>query len=139
MAKSIKYRAWLKRTKTIHEVAVIDTTNGNVVFKEDYRQMVYKTPPVVCHVWEHSKSVILMQSTGFRDKKGVMIFEGDIFYVEAPATPMKMLKGEVRRSIEGSWIFGGDGDREEDGYLLIWRRDSGKVIGNIYENPELLK
>jgi len=81
--------------------------------------------------------VILMQYTGLKDKNGKEIYEGDI--VLRPKG--NILKGEqwneVIRAVEYNNYHGGF-------CWADWRLDKeiaskGKVIGNIYENPELLK
>lgn len=71
--------------------------------------------------------LILMQFTGFKDKKGVDIYEGDIVVC----------------------LDGYDKTFRSKPYEIIWRpSECGfnlnpyqiyEVIGNIYENPELLK
>lgn len=80
----------------------------------------------------------LMQSTGLFDKNGVEIFEGDIVIAWSQG-----VKGifEIKRRIDGLWLLypaWKDGrfwylSPTEDG------RESIEVIGNIYENPELIE
>lgn len=74
--------------------------------------------------------VELMQSTGLKDKNGVDIYEGDI-------VKTNFKTGEVIRYCEWNFtavgfMFGGWQYTSEDMLLT-------QVIGNIYENPELLK
>ena len=73
---------------------------------------------------------ILMQSTGLKDKNGVEVYEGDILktwiggYEQASpyvVEDMRKLYFELER---------------DDSYYRIQKTE---VIGNIYENPELLE
>lgn len=74
---------------------------------------------------------ILMQFTGITDKEGIEIFEGDI--IEYTQHMFNTEKTRVERK-EVKWNF----DKWN-----IYETNAGesdiRVIGNIYENPELLK
>lgn len=77
----------------------------------------------------------VMQYTGIKDINNKEIYEGDIVEIY----PMDLFentvfKGEVKFS-DGSWIV----DNEKDCKYLFTETDENKVIGNIYENEELLK
>jgi uncharacterized phage protein (TIGR01671 family) len=74
--------------------------------------------------------VILMQYTGLKDKNGKEIYESDIVNIDYGNT---IVRAEVEYCICG---FRGTTDSdawELDGYVNI------EIIGNIYENPELLE
>lgn len=83
----------------------------------------------------------LMQSTGLKDKNGVEIFEGDVVAVENHPFQRKEDSG-VGMEIEGNYVVGWN---QHDltwcaGDLLLARlKPYVKVIGNIYENSELLE
>ncbi len=67
------------------------------------------------------------QFTGLNDKNGKEIFEGDI---------IKDIHNQVWEIKWDISCFVGEGDGEMFHCFMI---DEMKVIGNIYENPELLK
>ncbi|WP_375232540.1 YopX family protein [Enterococcus faecalis] len=85
------------------------------------------------------KDVILMQSTGLKDKNGVEIFEGDIVqYRDGEYSYL----GIVKRDCYQFFI---DGIEPDDNYDFIDVSNtfdgtsSLEILGNIHENPELLE
>lgn len=84
---------------------------------------------------ETSDKIILMQSTGLLDKNGTEVYIGDIIKCTRGCPHEVYLKKEY-----GGTFIGGmpavylKGIKE--GYSWIGAEE---VIGNIYENPELLK
>ena len=80
---------------------------------------------------EYTDKYVLMQYTGLKDKNGKEIYEGDIL------SEWGMDKEHYRYAVEDMVDFlisYGDSDHWDGGsFPGIW-----EVIGNIYENPELL-
>ena len=127
-----KFRAWDKELQTMLDVSLID----------------FKKSALVGEHWKFGETnfmsfdeIELMQSTGLFDRNGKEIFEGDIitngqnvmcmkrhntlgFYVEE--------KGEVDFIADCAVLE----EFEEDAKEIA---DSLEIIGNIYENPELLE
>ncbi|MFL8888665.1 YopX family protein [Helcococcus kunzii] len=97
--------------------------------------------------------VKLMQSTGLFDKNDKEIFEGDIIYIFQKGVISRNLEAhdENRKVVffEGSWCVENYADTGENfGNFIIENhypiglyhtKDELEVIGNIYENPELLE
>lgn len=92
---------------------------------------------------EYADQKYLMQYTGSKDRNGKEIYEGDILKYNGEKCPhCEMLlysdhkNYEIKWNNEMSW-FECVND-ENDMSANIWKTDM-EVIGNIYENPELLK
>lgn len=122
-----KFRAWDSVKKEMFKDTFAITESGQVVVVE--QEFVTSTPDYV--FVDH---LIVMQSTGLKDKNGKEIFEGDIvkmakdFYSE-PAYY------EVIRHRGGAYRL----ESNQHGCELWLRHTNCEVIGNIYENPELLE
>jgi uncharacterized phage protein (TIGR01671 family) len=103
--------------------------------------------------WRTSDTRIeLMQFTGLKDKNDKEIYEGDLIKISYTAWDSDLIRGTDIESIEydeenGYWFAAGYTLYELVRYQNDFdkkRTDTGckhtfEVIGNIYENPELLK
>ncbi|MDO4912985.1 MAG: YopX family protein [Bifidobacteriaceae bacterium] len=82
---------------------------------------------------------ILMQSTGLKDKNGKEIYEGDI-------VKYKYVVNAFTGAVTYNKDFAGFGLVDDGGYFFTFGElaediyfSSLEVVGNIYENPELLE
>ncbi|MCT3120425.1 YopX family protein, partial [Lactococcus lactis] len=86
------------------------------------------------------EDVEFMQSTGIKDKNGVEIYEGDVInYRNSFRNPMT---GSGSLSINRDFkIIFKDGEFKAKGFDIRLKNilSYSEVIGNIYENPELLE
>ena len=83
-----------------------------------------------------SENAVSMQYTGLEDKNGVKVYEGDILVVPAVIDRGDGFYDEGLESIifdSGCFVIGGDINE-----FLSEHNEYSEVIGNIYENPELL-
>jgi hypothetical protein len=118
--REIEFRAWLKRYK---EIAKVDLLGKNKILSG--------------RCWFDFKDIELMQYTGIKDKNGVKIFEGDIVKVYG-RTFDNALKYNISKVIYldsqfALYIY--------NQYFAIYSDlcSNYEVIGNIYENKELLE
>lgn len=126
-----KYRAWDKEFKEMVQVNAL-------VLDEQVIKTTYKNGNVVK---EDMKNYELMQSTGLFDKNGKEIFEGDIITNGIDIVDVRNHETlGFYTMVNGREVFFGHGtsieEFEEDieGFTEI-----AEIIGNIYENPELLE
>ncbi|HBC4458937.1 YopX family protein [Enterococcus faecalis] len=126
----LKFRAWDKNTNDMVDVKTIDLEkDGSIGCIVDYNGINLDV-----------SECVLMQSTGVKDKNGVEIFEGDI--VSVRNHPFQKTESSVGIEIDGDYKVSWN---EYDltwcaGNLLLARiKPYVTVIGNIYENPELLE
>ena len=129
--REIKFRAWDKKNKRMWNIRMIDFFSSIVQLEQ--REGDHK-PSNNClrhgggcySPFYYLNDLELMQFTNLHDKNGKEINEGDI--VEFP------MGITIRREI----IFCEGIFRPKDISDKFWWIDC-KVIGNIYENPELLE
>jgi uncharacterized phage protein (TIGR01671 family) len=124
--REIKFRTWYRRPKDCvgagemymsFPITIKDLINAREGY--EFRKV---------GLWgydEHlelAPETILMQYTGLKDSKGKEIYEWDICRSDGIEAPIKYLLGAF-------WF----------GAVLLLEPKEIEIIGNIYENPELLK
>ena len=77
------------------------------------------------------EEIIVMQFTGLHDKNGKEIYEGDIVENNNEVW-------DIYYSDDGAWKMGLNGNRTNNDHLFLLEPLHSEVIGNIYENPNLL-
>lgn len=117
-----RYRAWDKENKKMIDVDILNWNNGEVDFIGDGITFILK-----------ANDIELMQSTGLTDKNGKEIFEGDIVDSEGGFTTGVVEFRSDLGMFVSTLIKYNNFERLCNAHGLV------KVIGNIYENPELLE
>ena len=119
MNREIKFRAWDEKKSIIRIVKQIDLC-GFVTYED-----------IAGEDWQ--SDFILMQFTGLKDRNGEEIYEGDILQDSRDET----WKYEVKYS-NTMPIFYADG-LEDEVFTVKLAKNYLEIIGNIYENPELIE
>lgn len=136
MMREIKFRAWDTRNKEMLEVTDIawELNDHGIGAVQDVSVfMPYEFGPIRRNI---VKWFELMQFTGLHDKNGKEIYEGDIIheYVEADVDGKVEVATDEKFAVE--WYCQ---DLDCGWTLFPVSCDGYEVIGNIYENTELLK
>ena len=123
--REIKFRAWFKETEEMKNIAM-----SNLYREGKSTWLHLSAQPMGSY-----RLVELMQYTGLKDKNGKDIYEGDILTDFGDAGPLYV-----------------EFSTEHAGFVFMDKFDNGppsytpkeisyeyfEIIGNIYENPELL-
>ena len=125
MHREIKFRIWDKRNEEWNNGIAMSSHNGQLITN-------------------HNEDFELMQYTGLKDKNGKEIYEGDII--------QRVLKISGKIDIQAEVYF----DKKHAGFMVKGKGTEGynkqlgiinemfsdgpifEVIGNIYENPDLM-
>ena len=121
-----RYRAWDNVKKEMFKDTFAITESGQVVVVE--QESVASSPDYV--FVDH---LVIMQSTGIKDKNGKEVFEGDIVKM-AKDVYSEPTYYEVVRHRGGAYRL----ESKQHGCELWLRHTDCEVVGNVYENKELL-
>lgn len=123
--REFKFRAWDTEKQEMATVNFIGLNDYEVGMEDEECRRWRATYPYVCR---------LMQYTNLKDKNGKEIYEGDILKVKLDDGEVnlyvKYTNGEYRVVNEGRW--------EDSLYAYMYFGDV-EIVGNIYENEDLLK
>lgn len=136
-----KYRAWDKKGEALNEVTAIEWSLEYVEFMNGAVERSFD-------------DVVIMQSTEFKDNNDTEIFEGDVvnihwFYADFDPVELGAFENEeyaervtVKKEFGNFGFWWEEADSWVDLATLAMSsrldEESFEILGNIYENPELL-
>lgn len=123
-----KFRVWMKSLKWMCDVTNISFDSKFVDICQQGDTERYTEMSV------EFDEITLMQSTGLFDRNGKEIFEGDIVKMSKDVYSEPTYY-EVVRHRGGAYRL----ESKQHGCELWLRHTDCEVVGNIYENPELLE
>ena len=130
-----KYRAWIKTEKRMFlsdDIINIDYENKEIVTQQVY----FKNglPDDRDIYFYDFDEIVLIQSTAMIDRDGRIIFEGDIVKMSKDVYSEPTYY-EVVRHYGGAYRL----ESKQHGCELWLRHTDCEVVGNVYENQELLE
>lgn len=137
--REVKYRAWDKKRKEmfpVHELG-FDRNCGKLVTIKGYihdEKDVWDVYGGHKMMYASESRYELLEYTGLKDKNGREIYECDIVEQLSERT-YTSVKGIVK-FVDGSYVI--ETLSGDDGVFLFDDVAYNEVLGNIYENPELL-
>jgi len=137
MKREIKFRVYdISNKRIVHDIFLWEPWSG---FIEENKA---HAPFIFYETYTDFEDGIkrdcqLMEFTGLKDKNGKEIYEGDVVRIsDDGATPLR----KIEHFKGGFWFMAIKTDWKFPINMIIEERLSQyEIIGNIYENPELLK
>ena len=133
--KELKFRVYDKKKKQMFDVMCLYSD----------RQLEYRDGFAVVKLNKNdSNDFVVMQYTGFKDKNNKEVYEGDIVLIDVGDSFLEIKQQCVVRydNMNASYCFETNSGNKK--YLTrfgnpdFFFKNKVEVIGNVYENPELI-
>lgn len=123
----IRFRAWDKNSETLVNIKTIDLeADGSVGCVVDFDDINLDV-----------SECVLMQYTGLKDKNDVEIYEGDIVCDRYANNYTPIFRNGTYMAYNVDCLYLTKQEPSTQ-FNVVWK-DGCEVIGNIHDNPELLK
>lgn len=136
-----RFRLWAKEDQKLLHVSSIHFNSKGIQYVDVVGHVTKQDRTYASKTNRIYRDYELMQYTGLKDKNGVEIYEGDIVEIQQPTS---YERGDISFR-EGAFAFTSreypNGERAIVFLHSVHYQNNWKVevIGNIYENPELVK
>ena len=129
-----KFRAWHRELGRMMQIKNMYFQDGSV------EELELNDTVMNDYITAYPDEIELMQSTGLKDKNGKEIFEGDIIDIEVDDTETPINARVFQNSKIGILMFHVFEDNEDVPMVELLEDNSVafEIIGNIYDNKELL-
>ena len=126
--REFKFRAWDKIFNEMYgEITELDFEFDRIFVRENEMENDFDIP---------RSRVVLMQWTGLKDKNGVEIYEGDIVDIDSDEDKyLEVFYGNKNGSFQLKRLK----SRIILPMTILYDCDNYEVVGNVFENPELLE
>lgn len=143
--REIKFRAWIDESDLCNREELhnhLTDNNEFIPFMQDLNDWYFDDGQTLGGYFSNFGIGNVMQYTGLKDKDGIELYEGDIVKMTGHKPGTYTV---IWDSYRVAWWLKNIKKREkeyDDDYCQLlgaWQEDAREVIGNIYENSELLE
>jgi len=125
MNERFVFKVWHKEKEYMYKNVAVGVGKHKVGYKLSGKRR---------YSWEETEKIVILQYTGYNDSKGNRIFDGDVLKFGSSKTYLASVHW-----VDYQFLFKKKGSSKYIDKFAHWGRvGKVKVMGNIYENPELL-